>query len=109
MNLEKLIEILKTTGFEVAYDHFQMDEPPQIPYLTVEVTNTDNAYADNTVWATIAHYEVQLCNNKKDPNAEKKLTDVLNANNICWQMTNEDYVNADEIYVNYYEFEEIIN
>lgn len=109
MNLKELIEILKTTGFEVAYDHFQMDEPPICPYLTVEVTNTANSYADNRVYMPFAHYEVQLCNDKKDPTAEKKLTDVLDAEKICWQMTNEDYFNTDGLYVNYYEFEEVIN
>lgn len=109
MSLQGVVEILKETGLPVAYDHFSVKKPPPAPYIAASVEGTDNAFADNGVYAQIAYFAVELCTVKKEPETEKKLTDVFDAHNIAWQKTDEGYNSDDGLYSIFYEFKEIYN
>ena len=106
MTLKEIITMLKQTGYPVAYDHFPR-AVPAIPYIAVSMTGTDNVFTDNGVRKQIMGFQVELCTEIKDPAQEKILTDILDANNICWQLTSEAYVPDDGVYSLIYNFTEV--
>lgn len=109
MSLKDIVAILNKTGLPVAYDHFSTRKPPPAPYIAVVVDNTENFFAGNTVYAQLAYFEIELCTIKKEPDTEKQLTDILDANNIAWQKTDEGYNSDDGLYSIFYEFKELYN
>ena len=50
----------------------------------------------------IDNINIELYTNKKDLEAEKKLEDVLNANEIMWDVT-ETYIDTEKVYQRVYE------
>ena len=110
MKVEKLKNILGETGYPVAYDHFSTENPPVPPYLAFRTAYTNNFFADNIVSKIVAHIELELCTGKKkDPEAEKRLTDILTANKIAWQKTDEGFVESDGLFSVFYEFKEVMD
>jgi hypothetical protein len=106
MTLENVITILEQTGYPVAYDHFPR-AVPSIPYIAVTVTGTDNVYGDNGVYKQVMGFQIELCTEIKSPEQEKVLTDVLDANGICWQLLSEAYDADDGVYSLLYNFSEV--
>ena len=103
MTVEKLKNILGETGYPVAYDHFSTENPPVPPYLAFRTAYTNNFFTDNIV-------SKELCaGKKKDPEAEKRLTDILTANKIAWQKTDEGFVESDGLFSVFYEFKEVMD
>ena len=48
MTLQELNNILKSTGYEVAYSHF--NTPIKPPFITYLISNSENFIADNKVY-----------------------------------------------------------
>lgn len=106
MKVSDMITLLEQTGFPVAYDHFPTESPPTVPYIAITIPYTNNFYAENQVMVQIAHWDIELCTEIKDPKAEKALTDILDSHNITWQKTSEDFIEDDGVFSIFYEFEE---
>ena len=100
--LEELYEILKTTGYPVAYRFFETPQkPPYICYLTAY---SNNQSADNVVWQKINHVQIELYTDKKDREAEQKLEDALKSAGIFFESA-ETYIDSEKIYQKVYETE----
>lgn len=101
-SLEELNEILKTTGYPVAYRFFKTQQkPPYICYLTAY---SNNQSADNVVWQKINHIQIELYTARKDREAEQKLEDALTNAGIFFEST-ETYIDSEKIYQKIYETE----
>lgn len=109
MTLGEMLAILEETGYPVAYDHFPKESPPTAPYIALTIPYTDNFYAENKVWKQIARGDIELCTEIKNPQAEKKLTDILDSHNITWQKVSEDFIEDDGVFSIFYEFKEVYN
>lgn len=107
MDLDFLIEKLKETGFPVAYSHFRKEDPPTIPYVVVTMGDTNNFFADDSVFDSVETFEIECCFEKKNPQQEKILTDKLDELGVTWQKTSEEYIYDDGVYSIFYEFEEL--
>ena len=107
MILSDLIKILEETGYPVAYDHFLKEAPPNVPYIAVTIPYSDNFFAENSTWKEYVIFNIELCTEKKDVAAEKKLTNILDENHIAWQKTSEDFIEDDGVFSIFYEFKEI--
>lgn len=100
--MEELYEILKTTGYPVAYRFFETPQkPPYICYLTAY---SNNQSADNVVWQKINHIQIELYAAKKDREAEQKLEDALTSAGIFFESA-ETYIDSEKIYQKIYETE----
>ena len=105
MKLSELVSILKTTGFQVVYSHFTVTEDnpmPDPPYITYIFTYSSNMYADNKVYKKINNIQIELYTNKKDLQAEAKLEDLLDSNEITYQ-TSELFIGSERIFQKVYE------
>lgn len=102
MKISDLKNILKATGYPVAYSHFgKKVSPPYIAYLQ---TNTEPIVADNAALLQIISIDVELYTSKKDTTAEGKVEKVLNDAGILWEKS-EDYIGKDKLFMNTYEIE----
>ncbi len=100
MILSELKNILDTTGYPVAYDHFESNpEPPYIVYLTPYSTNFG---ADNKVYSKINHGQIELYTSIKDSGAEQVLENVLDDASIFYEKV-ETYIESQKLYQVIYE------
>lgn len=95
MNLSELNDILKTTGYPVAY--YQFKTSPSIPFICYLVTGSNNFSADNKVLAKSDLIDIELYTEKKDIQAESNLEKVLD--NACiFYEKNENYIEKENMF-----------
>ncbi|ALY08043.1 hypothetical protein EauS123_00044 [Exiguobacterium phage vB_EauS-123] len=100
MTLQQLKALLDQAGYPVAYNHF--NSAPSIPFIVYRLPSTSNFDADNVVYHNINNVEIELYTNKKDLTAEKKLEDVLKANELPYQ-TFEVWIDSEKLFQRIYE------
>lgn len=100
MKLEDLKAILEETNYPVAYSHFKSKQ--KMPYICYLVAYSSNFFADNKVHQEIDNIQIELYTDKKDLQAEKKVKDLLNENNIPYE-TSEIFIEDENCYQKIYE------
>ena len=103
--MDKIITILEELGLPFAYDHFTEGEGPDPPFLCYRCPNSDNFAADGTVYFPITEIDIELYTDKKDPNIEKKLEDLLVKSGIFFDKT-ETWIESEKLYEVLYSFEQ---
>ncbi len=103
MTLVELKQLLDQTGYPVTYSHFNNDAP-SVPYICYLFVDSENFFADDTVYLEGANIDIELYTSKKDLAAEKKLKDVLLANGITFEQ-NEVYISEEKLFKNTFEVE----
>lgn len=105
MTLNDICTILKATGYPVAYSRFisspttPLPSPPYIAYLSAY---SSNLIADNKVYKKINNLQIELYTTKKDLVAEKKIEDLLDANEIAYEST-ETWIDTEKLFQKLYE------
>lgn len=105
MTLAELKTMLDATGYPVAYSHWKKtatDPVPDPPYILYLVAFSSNFIADNKVYQKIENAQVELYTNYKDLQAEAKLEDLLDQNEIPWEAT-ETWIESESLYERIYE------
>ena len=100
MTLKDLVIILRSTGYPVAYSHF--NDPPSFPYILYLDALSSNMLADNRVYQKGRIIQVELYTDKKDLQAEDTLEGVFEANDIPWEVT-EVYLDSERMFQRIYE------
>ena len=103
--MDKIIQILEELGLPYAYDHFAEGEGPDPPFLCFRCPNSDNFAADGTVYFPITEIDIELYTDRKDPETEKKLEDLLVKNDIFFDKT-ETWIESEKLYEVLYSFEQ---
>lgn len=96
MILKDLVSGLKKMGFPVAYSHFAEGHVPERPYIVVQGMGSDNFSADGIVYHEIEDTNIELYCDKKDQEAEKKISDFLIENKIYYEKT-ETYIESEKM------------
>lgn len=100
MTQKELAQRLAETGIPVAYRAFRTRQsPPFVCYLYVY---DSQFYADDEMYFSTGHYQVELYTSTKDPAAEAKVEAALDG--LCWEKS-EEYIEAEKIYQLTYEIE----
>lgn len=100
MNVKSLNTLLKTTGLPVAYRVFQT--PQALPYIVFFTSDTDNEFADNSVYKQINHWNVELYTATKNPALERQLEAILPPYNKY-----EAFIDSEKMFQIAYEFETV--
>ena len=103
--MDKIIQILEELGLPYAYDHFAEGEGPDPPFLCFRCPNSDNFAADGTVYFQITEIDIELYTDRKDPDTEKKLEDLLTKGGIFFDKT-ETFIDSEKLYEVLYSFEQ---
>ena len=77
MTYDEIITMLEEASLPVAYDHFSEGESPDLPFLCFLFPETDNMFADNTVYQKIYELNIELYTDHKDPDVESKIENIL--------------------------------
>lgn len=106
MGIQALEQILKETGYPVAYNHFEVKKKP--PYIAFYETESNNVMADNTHYCDIVGVNIELYYLKKSKTVEKRLEDILDKYDIIYQKK-EIFIDSEKIYMMLYETEVVEN
>ncbi|MDP7981523.1 hypothetical protein [Bacillus multifaciens] len=101
MTLAELLNILKATGYPVAYSHFTTAQMP--PYICILVDASSNMMADNKVYHEINDINIELYTLKKDLVAEAKLKNVLDEHEMPYDSPFETFIESEKLYQKFYE------
>ena len=96
MILQDLVSGLKEMEFQVAYSHFAEGEVPKCPHIVVQGMGSDNFSADGIVYHEVEDTNIELYCDKKDLEAEKKISDFLTENKIYYEKT-ETYIESEKL------------
>lgn len=105
MTLGELYTVLKATGYPVAYSHFVVtptNPMPSPPFINYVEAYTSNQFADNKVHYKVKNTQVELYTDKKDLTAESTLENVLDTNEIPYEVT-ETYIESEKLFQRIYE------
>ena len=104
MTYDDITNMLKEAGLPLAYDHFAEGESPEPPFLIFLFPGSDNMFADNGVYFKISQLNMELYTDKKDPELEEKLEDILTAHEIQWEKS-EVWIESEKMYEVLYQTE----
>ncbi len=103
MKHEELLKLLKKINIPIAYDHFPDNKRMEPPFMAYREQIPDNFKADNKNYVSFFNFELELVTTKKDIELEKKISDLLNENDIPYEKTPEIWDNDEKIYHIFYE------
>ncbi|MEN2765681.1 hypothetical protein [Ornithinibacillus xuwenensis] len=106
MTLIELNQLLKATGLPVAYSHFRNTEslsPPSPPFITYLELDSNNFYADNKTYKQVRNVNIELYTNKKDLEAESKIENLLDSNDIPYETTPTEWIESEKLFQKIYE------
>lgn len=98
----KITELLEKTGLPFAYDHFAEGESPEPPFITYIVEGTENFCADCRVYAVVLDIGIELYTDRYEPDTEKRLERVLDAEDIPWDRESE-WIGPERMYQTTYD------
>ncbi len=99
--MEQLYQLLSSLNIPVAYSHFITPTSP--PFITYYRTSTNNFEADNQTFEKIEIIRIELYTLSKDIELEEQLEEVLNNNEIAYQVISENYIESEKVYQVIYE------
>lgn len=97
MTYENVIEMLEEAGLPLAYDHFAEGESPEPPFLIFLFPGTDNVFADDTVYQKIDELNIEFYTDKKDPETENLIEDILIAHELPYEKS-EVWIESEKMY-----------
>lgn len=100
MTIQELKALLDTTGYPVAYNHF--NSAPTVPFIVYRLPSENGFDADNVVYHNISDVEIELYTNKKDLQAEEKLRTLLFDNELPF-VSFETYIESEKLFQKIYE------
>ena len=106
MTYEEIYSMAQEPGLPTAYDHFAEGEAPEPPYLIFRSPGSHNFVADASVYRKIIRLNFELYTDRKDPEAECMVEDVLDGHGIIYNK-HEIWIGPERLYEVLYEMEVI--
>ena len=100
--------MLDGLGVPTAYYQFPDGTDITPPFLVWFYPDSDNLFADNTVYGTIEQLHIELYSDEKDFELEGKLETILNDNSLPYHRS-EVYVSGEQLFETIYTTEVYIN
>lgn len=94
--MQVLMTILQQLNIPVAYDHFNTPTAP--PFIAYRRYSQSNFGADNKVYEKINNYYIELYTEFKDVELEEQLEELLNNNDIFFNVESETYIDGEKMY-----------
>lgn len=90
------------TGGAYAYDHFAEGESPDPPFLCFLYPQAEEFGADNIVYHSFSHLDIEVYTDRKDPELEQKVEAVLSAYELFYHKS-EVWIEEEKMYEVLYE------
>lgn len=102
MSLEDIQNMLDSTGIRFSYHHWE--KPPGLPYGVFLDPYSNNFMADNQVYRSIKHIQIELYAEGKDTAAEGAIEAALNDHEMPFEKE-FSYIPEERLYETIYEIE----
>ena len=106
--LTVLNELRESRGIPYAYNHFAEGESPDPPFVVYLYPESDHFLADSHVYRKITEVHIELYTDRKDPNLEKALEDILDEHELCYEKS-EVWIAEERLYEVMYTMEVLQN
>ena len=104
MTYEQIASMMEETGLPSAYHHFAEGESPKPPFLLFLSPGENTFSADNSMYFSTKKLNIELYTDRKNPELEEELEQVLNRHNIYYLKT-EAWIASEKMYEVLYETE----
>jgi hypothetical protein len=108
MTIDELVTMLQELRLPFAYDHFAEGESPKPPFICYLLPGSDNFAADGRVYFKINELRIEMYADRKDPDVERKLEEVLDDRGIFYNKS-EVWIGSEKLYEVLYSFELPVN
>lgn len=108
MTYQQIYEALRTTGYPVAFNFFEIGEVPELPYIVFTYPDNDDFLADNTNYAEVVQLNVELYAKRKNILAEKETEAVLRSLLGPYTKTSQ-WLDTEGMQMTTYELEVLVN
>lgn len=103
MTYAEIYDLLKTLDIPVAYDHFTTNKEVSPPFITYRMAEPETFKADGITYYRPYNYELELITDKKDPELEQRIEELLTTHQIPYDILAETWDEDERIYHNFYE------
>ena len=105
MTLEDLyLTVLAVFPGKVAYNAFPENQAPEMPYMIINETSSDNFGADNRVYFKRKNVDIELYTKTKDAATETLLENALDAAHIFYE-SSDTYISDEKCFERIYSIE----
>ena len=104
MTYEEIVTMLSGLDIPLAYHHFAEGESLDPPFLIYLSPGSNNFGADGKVYHKAKQIDIELYTDKKEPELEDALEDILDEAGIFYEKT-ETYIDSEKLYEVLYETE----
>jgi len=96
--LKTALETISNGAFQnkVAYRFFPADGAPQLPFICIMETQTENFKADSKVYLKRQNVYIELYSAQKDQTSEAAIEAMLDTNQLIWDKA-EEYIPSEEM------------
>lgn len=97
-DLKTALEGINEGAFQgkVAYRAFPAEAAPELPFICLLETETDNFTADCKVYQKRQYVHIELYSSQKDQTSENAIEAMLDTNEIIWDKA-EDFIESEEM------------
>ena len=81
---------------KVAYRAFPAEAAPELPFICLLETETDNFTADSKVYQKRQYVNIELYSAQKDVASENAIEAMFDANSVIWEKS-EEYIDTEEM------------
>lgn len=107
MTYQEVAALLASIGLPTAYDHFEVGNAADPPFICFYFEGSNDLAADNTNFQRIRPLTVELYTDNKDFALEERVEAALNGAGLVYSR-NESYIDTEKMYMVSYETEIII-
>ena len=104
MDFEAIVEMISKVDLPFAYHHFAEGESPDPPFIVYLSPGSHNFGADGKVYFKAKELDIELYTDKKDPELEERLENVLDAAGLFYDKM-ESFIETENLYEVLYELE----
>lgn len=104
MSYEEIFEMMQEIGLPFAYHHFAEGESPNPPFVVYLSPGEITFSADNLMYHSFKRLDIELYTDKKSPETEQKVEEILHQHNIYYTKT-ETWIESERLYEVLYEME----
>lgn len=100
--------MIASIGLPYAYDHFtEKDTPGKPPFICFLYPESNNYFADDSVYQKVKRLSIELYTDNKEPEMEEAVEDALDTYGLCYN-SSEAYLDSENMYMVTWETEVLI-
>lgn len=108
MTYQEVSNLIGSIGLPYAYDHFTDDTGKELPFICFIYPESDDFIADNKNYTKFRQLQIELYTENKDFELEARIEAVLESAGLVY-VTNGDYLSDEQMYMQTYNTEVLIN